>query len=69
MAKLYNIKIEEKWCKGCGLCIAICKKNVLELNEQSKCFVLSQDNCIGCRQCDYICPDMAVTVKEREQLV
>ena len=23
--------------------------------------------CIGCRQCENICPDLAITVKEREQ--
>lgn len=66
MAKSYTIEIEEKWCKGCGLCAAICPKKVLELNDQAKCVAVHQDDCIGCRQCENICPDFAITVKERE---
>ena len=53
--------------KGCGLCVSICPKKVLELNDRVKCEGVRQDDCIGCRQCDNICPDLAITVKEREQ--
>lgn len=65
MAKAYDIDINAKWCKGCGLCIAICPKKVLELNEQVKSVAVRPNDCIGCRQCDNVCPDMAITVKER----
>ena len=64
MAKKFNIEIVEKWCKGCGLCIAICPKKVLELNDQVKCVAVRPEDCIGCRQCENICPDLAITVKE-----
>ena len=36
MAKKFDIDVLNKWCKGCGLCIAICPKKVLELNELVK---------------------------------
>lgn len=65
LAKSFDLDINAKWCKGCGLCIAICPKKVLELNEQVKCVAVRPDDCIGCRQCDNACPDMAITVKER----
>jgi len=65
LAKVFNIEINEKWCKGCGLCIAICPKKVLELNEQVKCTAVRPDDCIGCHQCDNVCPDLAITIKER----
>ena len=42
-------------------------QEVLELNDRVKCEGVRQDDCIGCRQCDNICPDLAITVKEREQ--
>ena len=64
MAKL---TINKEACKGCGLCVSICPKKVLELNDRVKCEGVRQDDCIGCRQCDNICPDLAITVKEREQ--
>ena len=34
LAKKFSIEVVEKWCKGCGLCIAICPKKVLELNDR-----------------------------------
>lgn len=67
LAKKMNIEITEKWCKGCGLCINVCPKKVLELNDHVKCVAVRPDDCIGCRQCENVCPDFAVTVREREE--
>ena len=66
LAKKFDIDVFNKWCKGCGLCIAICPKKFLELNEQVKSVPVRPDDCIGCHQCDNVCPDMAITVKERD---
>lgn len=60
----FTVSINEVWCKGCGLCIAICPKKVLEFNERVKSEPVRMDDCIGCHQCENICPDLAVTVKE-----
>jgi len=65
LAKKFDVTINKAWCKGCGLCIAICPKKVLELDSKAKCEPVRMDDCIGCRQCENICPDMAITVKER----
>ncbi len=66
LAKKFDISVMTKWCKGCGLCIAICPKKVLELSEQVKSVPVRPDDCIGCHQCDNVCPDMAITIKERD---
>lgn len=47
-------------CKGCGLCIAFCPKDVFEADYQGKCLVSHPEKCIGCMSCDYHCPDFAV---------
>ena len=60
----FTVSINEAWCKGCGLCIAICQKKVLEFNERVKSEPVRMDDCIGCHHCENICPDLAVTVKE-----
>jgi 2-oxoglutarate ferredoxin oxidoreductase subunit delta len=39
---------------------------VLELNQQIKSEPVRVENCIGCHQCDNICPDFAITVRERD---
>jgi 2-oxoglutarate ferredoxin oxidoreductase subunit delta len=66
LAKQFEVIINKKWCKGCGLCIGICPKKVLELGNAVKCEPVRQDDCIGCRQCENICPDFAITIRERE---
>jgi 2-oxoglutarate ferredoxin oxidoreductase subunit delta len=65
LAKKFEILVNKVWCKGCSLCIGVCPKKVLELDPQVKSEPVRQDDCIGCRQCENICPDFAITVKER----
>ena len=66
MAKKFSIEVRENWCKGCGLCVALCPKQVIEMSEIVKAVAARQEDCIGCRQCENICPDLAITVKECE---
>lgn len=68
MPKKHEVLVNNSWCKGCSLCIHICPKKVLELDEiRQKAVVARQEDCIGCRQCENICPDLAITVKEGEK--
>jgi len=64
LPKKFSVTVNKGWCKGCGLCISVCPKNVLELDEGLKCEPVRIDDCIGCRQCENICPDLAITVEE-----
>lgn len=64
LAKKFEILINKAWCKGCGLCVAACPKKVLALNARMKCEAVQPEACIGCRSCDTICPDLAITVRE-----
>ena len=34
--KLKEHVIDREWCKGCGICIYFCPKDVLELDEKDK---------------------------------
>mgnify|MGYP004520995225 CR=1 FL=1 len=56
------IEINTKWCKGCGICVALCPKKVLALKDE-KSFVANAEACIKCRMCEYRCPDLAIFVK------
>lgn len=60
-----DIRINTKWCKGCGICVAFCPKQVLELREE-KAAVANAPACIGCRLCEYRCPDLAIQVTKEE---
>jgi len=64
LAAKFVVKINEKWCKGCGICVAFCPKGVLVMGERLKAEVKYQEKCIGCKMCEYYCPDFAITVEE-----
>lgn len=66
------IFIEERYCAGCGICVAYCPRQVLELspelNEKAVHVVcaVQPDRCTACRQCELLCPDFAIAVAEKE---
>ena len=56
-----KITIDEKVCKGCGLCADACPKKVISLSEHhmntAGYFVaeaVNPQNCIGCVLCDHV---------------
>ena len=57
-------------CKGCGLCINACPKNLLAIDQahlNAKGYnpigIENQDDCIGCAACAKMCPDCALEVE------
>ena len=67
-----RVTIDEGFCKGCGLCVAVCPAHVLELDmaritpkgyHPAAC--VDEAACTGCGTCALMCPDVAITV-ERE---
>ena len=66
----YKHIIDPDRCKGCGLCVIICPKNVLEISEKvnSKgyfsAYQARPEDCIHCTKCCIMCPDVAITIIE-----
>lgn len=67
MAKL-TINVDN--CKGCGLCVDVCPKNVLELspNKINKkghkpVEAVREESCIACAFCATMCPDCIIKVE------
>ena len=59
-----RVVINRDWCKGCGICVAFCPKEVLALDDQDKANWAHPEKCINCGLCELLCPDMAIELEE-----
>lgn len=53
------VTVNKDWCKGCGICVAFCPKDVLDLVDE-KINIKNLEACIKCGQCELRCPDYAI---------
>jgi len=60
-----KLGINREWCKGCGICVAFCPKEVLGM-AKGKVSILHPENCVLCRMCENLCPDFSVFVYEED---
>jgi 2-oxoglutarate ferredoxin oxidoreductase subunit delta len=66
----YHYLIDVDRCKGCGLCVTVCPKQVLEISEEVSAkgyfpaFQARPEDCIVCAMCCTMCPDVAITITE-----
>lgn len=56
------VTVNEKWCKGCGICIAFCPAKVFTAREDGKPVVTNPDACTRCGPCELRCPDFAISL-------
>lgn len=54
-----HLVVDSQWCKGCGICVAFCPRQVLAL-VQGKVQILDISRCIRCSMCEKLCPDYAI---------
>lgn len=68
--RLANVKFDSDVCKGCGLCVTACPKQIVRLSAEinakgyhpAEC--ADMDKCIGCAFCARICPDSVIRVEK-----
>jgi 2-oxoglutarate ferredoxin oxidoreductase subunit delta len=66
----YEYHLDSDRCKGCGLCVTVCPKNVLEISKTVNAkgyypaYQARPQDCIMCTTCCIMCPDVAITITQ-----
>ena len=66
----YNVLLDPSLCKSCQICIEVCPRSVFDKTDKiSKrgyhiIKVARPSECIGCLECEVLCPDIAITVEK-----
>jgi len=55
--------VKKEWCKGCGICIALCPQGALSMDEMEKAILEYPEKCNSCGMCELRCPDLAIELK------
>jgi 2-oxoglutarate ferredoxin oxidoreductase subunit delta len=59
-------------CKACDICVDSCPAGVLSMQAEptstlgAMITVIAPDSCIGCNECELVCPDFAIYVAEKK---
>jgi len=56
-----GLRVIEKWCKGCVICVDMCPHDVLVM-ENGIVKVDDIEKCTACNICELHCPDFAIVV-------
>ncbi|MCL2151201.1 MAG: 4Fe-4S binding protein [Coriobacteriia bacterium] len=65
-----RISVDERFCKGCGLCVDFCPEHIMALDLEQinlkgyhPAYCTDQEACTSCLACAQMCPDAAITVE------
>jgi putative selenate reductase YgfK subunit len=67
----FDVMINEALCKDCGYCREVCALEVFARSDQFNpsgyrpAIAAQAERCIGCLRCLYVCPDFAITIRDR----
>lgn len=68
-----HLTIDREVCKGCGLCVSVCPKAVLEIDKEHvnlkgyyPAMAAREADCIGCISCARMCPEIAIGIVKED---
>jgi 2-oxoglutarate ferredoxin oxidoreductase subunit delta len=64
-----EIRVNTRWCKACGICVAFCQPQVLRSGPDGIPQIVDLDACTLCMLCELRCPDFAIIVEAQTEEV
>lgn len=65
-----RIIVDERYCKGCSLCVEVCPRDCIALDPDKitdkgyhPAMLTDESRCTGCTNCALMCPEVAITVE------
>lgn len=62
-----HVTVFAAWCKGCGICIEFCPRDVFEVGPNGEPLIARPEDCTACGWCEVHCPDMAIVVRRLDE--
>jgi 2-oxoglutarate ferredoxin oxidoreductase subunit delta len=65
--------VNESRCKACDMCVEVCPAGVLSMRSEpsstlgAMISIISLHACIGCNECELVCPDFAIHVADKSE--
>lgn len=66
-----KITVAKELCKGCTLCVGVCPKNIIKVDEDyinAKGYhpvcITDESLCIACASCALVCPDTVFEIEK-----
>ncbi|MFX1572421.1 MAG: 4Fe-4S dicluster domain-containing protein [Promethearchaeota archaeon] len=74
--KKFSLFLNKNRCGGCYACVAICPTGILEISDELNYRIAyipkvkegKEKYCVGCRRCEYCCPDWCIYVLDEEEI-
>lgn len=57
-----TLRLDEKKCAGCGMCLDVCPHSVFRMNNK-RVTIQNRDACMECGACSRNCPANAISVQ------
>ena len=74
MGRTKCIHVNETYCKGCGICVAVCPRDAIEMSDELSSRGVypprTRDlaRCTACKLCEMHCPDFAIFIERGERV-
>ncbi len=65
--------VDTSRCKACDICVDVCPAGVLAMKAEpsstlgAMISIVAPESCIGCNECELLCPDFAIYVAEKSE--